>query len=178
MEAECLKDGKELAALLEPAFPVTETEAEKLFGYMEGHGYLLGKREGELYRSDSCRGEGPVSWERYSVDDLVDVVCEWNYQMILEEEKAPAGGKGDWAPGRDRLDALKEDERILDGVFERTKYGAEIDSLAKMLADRILEELESKRGVEEAARGLAEALKGGFHLMPEEIPWPERGKAR
>ena len=178
MEAERLKDGKELAALLEPVFPVTETEAEKLFGYMEGHGCLLGKREGELYRSDSCLGEGPVSWERYLADDLVDAVCEWNYQMILEEEKAFVWGKGDRASGRDRLDALKEDERLLDGVFKRTKYGAEIDSLAKMLADRIMEKLESKRGVEEAARGLAEALKGGIRLTPEEIPQPERGKAR
>ena len=45
------KSGAEIAEFFRTTFPMSETEGDKLAGYMKGHGYLLG------YRMESCTGE-------------------------------------------------------------------------------------------------------------------------
>ena len=50
------KSGAEIAEFFRTTFPMSETEGDKLAGYMKGHGYLLGYRDGKLYRGDLYRG--------------------------------------------------------------------------------------------------------------------------
>ena len=49
-----LDNGKEFIEFLESTFPMSEIEGDRLVGYMEGHGYLLGHKDGRLYRGDLC----------------------------------------------------------------------------------------------------------------------------
>lgn len=62
---------------------MTDKEAEMLLGYMEGHDYVVGFAEGRLYRGDLDDVPGEIVWDDdFSVDDLIDTVCEWNYELI------------------------------------------------------------------------------------------------
>ena len=60
-------------------------DAEILLNYMEGHDYAIGiDYEGKMYRQDISEENGEV--EPYQIDDVIDTVCEWNYEMILDME--------------------------------------------------------------------------------------------
>ena len=60
-------------------------DAEILLNYMEGHDYAIGiDSEGKMYRQDISEENGEV--EPYQIDDVIDTVCEWNYEMILDME--------------------------------------------------------------------------------------------
>ena len=48
------KSGAEIAEFFRTTFLISETEGDRLAGFMEGHGYLLGYRDGKLYRGDLC----------------------------------------------------------------------------------------------------------------------------
>lgn len=50
----CLNNGREIVEFLGSIFPMSETEGDRLIGYMEGHGYLLAHKDGALYRGDLC----------------------------------------------------------------------------------------------------------------------------
>lgn len=76
-EPDEFKDGNELAGFFKETFPMTEEEAQKLLGYMEGHEYLLGHMDGKMFRGDLCYEQGKVHWEPYTIDDAVDAVTEW-----------------------------------------------------------------------------------------------------
>lgn len=78
----------EFVAFLEPVFPITEQEGGKLLGYMEGHEFPLGHKDGELYRRDLCYEQGKVHWEPYDIEDAINDVAEWNYDFIQEAETA------------------------------------------------------------------------------------------
>ena len=77
-----------LTFIKENAIPIvmTDKEAEMLLGYMEGHDYVVGFAEGRLYRGDLDDVPGEIVWDDdFSVDDLIDTVCEWNYELILDK---------------------------------------------------------------------------------------------
>ena len=54
-------------------FHLKEQEAEVLMNYMEGHNFLLGEKEGKLFRGDLSYAEGKVYWMEDTIDDVVDV---------------------------------------------------------------------------------------------------------
>ena len=62
---------------------MTDKEAEVIVGYMEEHDYILGEDDGILYRGDLVEKPGAICWDEYSMDDAIDAVCEWNYELIL-----------------------------------------------------------------------------------------------
>ena len=37
-----------------------------------------------MYRQDIAEENGEI--EPYSIDDVIDIVCEWNYELILDAE--------------------------------------------------------------------------------------------
>ena len=67
-------------------FNITNKEAEILLEYMREHDYALGLKKGVLYRGDLAEGADIIKWEVYSMDDVIDIVCEWNYELILDDE--------------------------------------------------------------------------------------------
>ena len=55
-------------------------------------------------------------------------------------------------------------------MFDRTKYGAEIQGLAEKLVGELLQNLESKEGIDDAVRKMTEAIVEGKDLLPETSP--------
>ena len=134
---------------------MTDKEAEMLLGYMEGHDYVVGYAQGELYRGDLGEVPGEIVWDDYSVDELIDSVCEWNYEMILEMDAERQDPKDmiDFSNKQSKYESLKADEAILDGLFDQTKYRAGIDKLAEELVNQFIQNL-NLNGAEMAVRTL------------------------
>ncbi len=139
---------------------MTDKEAEMLLGYMEGHDYVVGYAQGELYRGDLGEVPGEIVWDDYSVDELIDSVCEWNYEMILEMDAERQDPKDmiDFSNKQSKYESLKADEAILDGLFDQTKYRAGIDKLAEELANQFIQNL-NLNGAEMAVRTLVADVK-------------------
>ena len=114
------KSGAEIAEFFRTTFPMSETEGDKLAGYMKGHGYLLGCRDGKLYRGDLCCEPDEMYWEAYALYDAVVAVGDWNYELLEEAGIAPEEKGAARQAGGDRYPAeLWEDMVILDGLFGR-----------------------------------------------------------
>lgn len=116
-------------------FPMTEKEAEKLLGYMEGHEFLLGKKEGKLFQGDLCYEHGKVRWREVSVDYVVNRVTEWNYEFLESAKlQMEVADNSNYAEVKEYYDTLCGDEKILDELFDRTRYGKELNKLAEEIA--------------------------------------------
>ena len=139
---------------------MTDKEAEMLLGYMEGHDYVVGYAEGELYRGDLGEVPGEIVWDDYSVDELIDSVCEWNYEMILDRDAERQNPKDmvDFANIQSEYERLKTDEAILDRLFDQTKYRADIDKLAEELANQFIQNL-NLNGVDSSVKTLVADIK-------------------
>jgi len=134
-------------------------EAEVLLGYMEGHGYALGVLEGRFVRVDICEKNGEVM--EYSIDDAIDAACEWNYELIQEAKEASANPSDflGFCRKQSRYESLREDEKLLDKMFDRTCYGKEINDLALKLANAAIEQMKAGQDVKQAAMAVTEGMK-------------------
>lgn len=130
----------EYAAKSESGIDMTSVGAQLLIDYMEGHGYVLGIHENQLVRGDTCDVPDGITWEEYSLEDTIDVVCEWNYELILETEAKLSDSDiyVRTAGMEDHLADLKKEEILLDRLFDQTRYSKEIDKLAAKLADEVI----------------------------------------
>lgn len=139
---------------------MTDKEAELLLDYLEGHDYVAGFLEDKLYRGDLDEVPGEIVWEDYTVDDLIDLVCEWNYELILDMDADRTNPKdmADFTDKQERYEKLKREEVILDRLFEQTKYRADIEQLAEKLANQFIENL-SKNGVEHSVESLVSDIR-------------------
>lgn len=145
-------------------------DADILLGYMEGHGYGIGTdEEGKLVRQDLCEEDGEI--EEYSIDDLIDTVCEWNYEMILamDNDRRNPDNFIDFSNKQSRYESLKSDEERLDKLFDKTIYGKEIEKLAVRLADDVIQGIQiGKEGA--SIEKICEEIK--------EYQTDKKGKAR
>lgn len=68
--------------------------------------------------------------EDYSIDDVIDAVFDWNYELKAEADKARRNPDNfiDFCEKQDRYESLVKDERIIEKMFERTVYGKMIIS--------------------------------------------------
>lgn len=171
-EPEVFKDGKALAEFFKETFPMTEEEGQKLVDYMEGHGYVLGNMDGGMFRGDLCDEQDKVTWEPYTIDDAVDAVTEWNFELIKDAEAAVTNLKDmiDFANQKSRLETLREDEQILDKMFDRTKYGKELDALAVTLAEALIEDMSREGGIDAAVKKMTDQIRAGEDLLPDVSP--------
>lgn len=170
-EPEPFGDARELEEFCGETFPITEEEGRTLMEYMEGHGYLLGRKDGELFRGDLCFGQGEVAWEPYAMDDAVNAAAEWNFEQVRDAEAAlDMADTEDVAELQSRLDDLRKAERVLDGLFDRTKYGKEIDGLAVRLAENLIADMDREGGIDAAIGKMAEQIKEGVDLLPDVSP--------
>ena len=171
-EPEDFKDGKELAEFVKDTFPITEEEGQKLIGYMEGHDYCLGHMEGKMFRGDLCYEQGRVHWEPYTIDEAVDVVNEWNYSLIQETEASILNtmDEDQAAEKQSYLDTLREDEQILDKMFDRTTHGKMIEAIGTSLAEVLIEDISRGGDIDAAVRNLTDQIKEGVDLRPDILP--------
>lgn len=132
-------------------FELTNKEAEILLEYMNGHDYVLGLKKGVLYRGDVAEYD-VIKWEAYNMDDVIDVVYEWNYELILENEAdfANSGQKERVETELERYNKLKSEEEILDTLFDNTTYGRDIEEFAEKLANEFIAKLDGKDNSYEA----------------------------
>lgn len=167
-EPDVFKDGKELAGFLKQEFEMTAEEAEKLLGCMDGQGYCMGHRNGQLYRGDLCYEQGKIKWEPDSIDDAASDVMEWNY-ILLQEAESELMHAEDGAVYSERkkyLQALREDEKILDAVFDRTRHGKELDAAAAALAGALIQDME-KEGMDAAVKKMTGQIKEAAECLPD-----------
>lgn len=141
-------------------FHFTDKEAELILDYMEGHGYTLGQVDGVLYRGDLCDKPNETVWEEFSMDDVIDSVYEWNYEFILDidAERQNARDFIDFGNKQDRYNLLKAQERVLDHLFEQTKYAVIIEKTAEKLGTEFLADLASGKELDSAVKGLTSVI--------------------
>lgn len=81
--------------------------------------------------------------EETTIDDVVDLVCEYNYEEIYEtEEKVKS--ESDFVSRckiEKRLDELKREKQILDKIFYHTKYGRKVGVVADRICAGLCEKL-------------------------------------
>lgn len=171
-EPEIFKDGKTLAEFFKETFPMTEEEAQKVVDYMEGHGYLLGHMDGGMFRGDLCDEQDKVTWEPYTIDDAVDVVTEWNFELLKDAEAAVMNPKDmiDFTNQKSRLDSLLEDEQILDKMFDRTTHGKTIEAIAVTLAETLIENISRGGDIDTAVKDMTDQIKEGVDQLPDVSP--------
>lgn len=129
-----------------------------LLNYMESHDYAIGTdHRDELVRIDLKSDE--LETDAYSVDDLIDQVCEWNYELILDADEKRNAPKNmiDFSNEESRYEGYKADERKLDRMFDQTKYGREVEELAVNLANEFIKNFGKNK--EQAINAIAEEVK-------------------
>lgn len=171
-EPEVFRDGKALAEFFKETFPMTEEEGQKVVDYMEGHGYLLGHMDGGMFRGDLCDEQDNVTWEPDTIDDAVDAVTEWNFELIKDAEAAVTNPKDmiDFANQKSRLDSLREDEQILDKMFDRTTHGKMIEAIGTSLAEAFIEEISRGGDIDAAVKNLTDQIKEDVNQQPDISP--------
>lgn len=145
-------------------------EAQLLMDYMEGHGYVLGISDHRLVRGDTCDVSDATTWEEYSLEDAIDVVCEWNYELILDVEakKNDPDLYGTLVGLEEQLAELKSDEVLLDRLFDQTIFSRELDALAAKLADEVIAIMTENK----------ERLTEAVHDVVKEIHQASGGRSR
>lgn len=135
-------------------------DAAVLLNYMEGHDYAIGiDADGKMYRQDMAEENGEI--EPYPIDDVIDKVCEWNYDLILDAEAHRADPKdfNEYSEYQSKYESLKADEKRLDRLFDKTCYGKELMAVATELADRVISQIEKGKEQSAAAVTVAEDIK-------------------
>ena len=95
-------------------------------------------KEGHLY-------ETGIDGQKVSttIDDVIDKVCEWNYEDI--EAAKQALKRADDYIGKCRLNSqiekLEKEARSLNYIFYQTKYGRNVEKLADRIAKDVMEQL-------------------------------------
>ena len=163
-------------------FHLSDKEAEILLNYLSGHDFILGHKDGKLFRGDLDYAQDTIRWLEDTIDEAVDFVCQCNDDLIKTAQAELENPENfiDFVNKKSRLDSLWEDERVLDVMFDRTKYGKEIEELAKTLVENFLTDMRAKGGVGEAVKKLTEAIGSTTDMLQEknvELK-PSAGRAR
>lgn len=145
----------------ESGIDLTHGDAQLLLEYMEGHDYMLGVYENKLVRGDVSDHSKGIVWEPYLLEDVIDIVCEWNYEFILDAEakKSDPDLFVKTASLEEQLAELKKEEMLLDRLFDQTRYSKEIDELATKLADEVISIMsENKERLTDAVHGVVKEI--------------------
>lgn len=137
---------------------LSKEDAQILLNYMEGHDYAIGIQEDHMIRKDLSEENGEI--EEYTIDDAIDAVCEWNYELILDADAKRHDPKDfvEFTNEQNRYESLKKEERCLDRMFDRTVYGKEVEEWAAKLADEFISKLNQSNGVEQSVAAVSEKV--------------------
>ena len=138
---------------------LSSKDSEILLNYMEGHGYGLGELDGKLVRVDIGEEYGEVM--EYSIDDAIDVVCEWNYELIQEAKERRDSPENflDFCSSQGKYESLREDEKTLDKMFYKTRYGKEINELAERLAQEAVNNMKASKKMDSVVIAVTEEIQ-------------------
>ena len=162
-EVKLLTEPAELLAWVAscvPEFRMNREGAEILLNYMEGHDYRVGiDTEGNMVRVDVADTNNVV--EAYSLDDLIDDVSEWNYELMADADMKRKNPENfiDFANEQARYEKLIEEEALLDPLFDQTLYGKHLDELAVELATMLIAGIEAEEEIECAVGIVAEQIR-------------------
>lgn len=178
-----LNTGRELLKFMEEngiSFPMNEKEADLLCGYMDGHGYVVGHKDGQLCRGDLCAETDRTVWEETTIDDLVDSATEFNYELLQEARAFMEKPENftDFVFQHSRYEDLCADEKVLDAMFDRTKHAAMIERVAQSLADQLIQSLQSKGDIDGAVKELVQGVKGGQAETAGKQEEKQKGRSR
>lgn len=178
-----LNTGRELLQFMEEkgiSFPMNEKEADLICGYMDGHGYVVGHKDGQLCRGGLCAETGRTVWEETTIDDLVDSATEFNYELLQEARSfmEKTDNFTDFVDQHSRYEDLCADEKILDAMFDRTKYADVIEQMAQYLAEQFIQNLQSKGDIDGAVKEFAQGIKGGQEITATQNPEQKKGRTR
>ena len=137
---------------------LSKEDIQLLLDYMGGHDYAMGiDPEGQLMRVDMSLPE--MEYTEYSLDDFIDLACEWNYEFILEADKVRNNPKDmiEFANAQSQYESCKRDEERFDRMFDQTKYKVQIDELAEKLADEFIKNMGTD--IEKAANKVADGIR-------------------
>jgi hypothetical protein len=99
---------------------------------------LLTDSAGRIYQA-GAEGQEMIT----TLDDVIDAVCEWNYEDIEAAERMSK--RTDDYIGKCKLnslrDKLKQEERALNFIFYQTKYGRNVEKIADRIAKDVMEQL-------------------------------------
>ena len=139
---------------------LSESDIALLMNYMEGHGYQIGIGTNGLIKINLSSGTDQE--EAFTIDDMIDSVCEWNYEMLqhAKENLKNAVGMGEYLQRKEYYNGLRSDEKALDRMFEQTCYGKEIYSLAEQLAEETIQHLQKTRNLDKVAVVVSDTIKG------------------
>ena len=168
----CSADLMKFMGACDTPFELSETEADKLLEYMCGHDFLLGAKDGKLFCGDLSYQTDKIRWSEDTIDDVIKTVFEWNDEMIRAAIVKVENDREfiDFSNKMDEVNSLKEDEQIFDALFDRTRYGKELDELAEKLASELIEDMLSEGGIDYAIQKMTEAIAEGKDLLPEVSP--------
>lgn len=157
---------------------LTAEEADVLLGYMEGHEYILGEYEGQVYRGDLCYADGVIRWLSYPVDDAIRTAYEWNDEFLekAEEKVENAGNYDEYVKESEHLKELKAAEKLLDAMFDRTRYGKRLTEVAEKIAGEIISDWEKTGRVDEAVKKMIEAVGRETEVLQEQEERTERSR--
>ena len=180
---ETIQTGAELISFMKEngiSFQINEKEADLLCGYMDGHGHVIGQKDGQLCCGDLCAEIDRTVWEETTIDDIVDSVTEWNYELLKEAKEFMENPKDfdDFVFQHSRHEDLCADEKVLDAMFDRTKYGEQIERIAEALAEQFIQNLQSKGDINGAVKELAQGIKGGQEITATQKPEQKKGRTR
>ena len=122
-----IQTGAELISFMKESgisFQMNEKEADLLCSYMDGHGHVIGQKDGKLCCGDLCAEIDRTVWEETTIDDVVDSVTEWNYELLKEAKEFMENPQDfdDFVFQHSRHEDLCADEKVLDAMFDRTKH--------------------------------------------------------
>ena len=113
---------------------LSATEVELLFDHIVQHKVaLLSDESGHLYWKEPGGDHIQIL-----LDDLIDQVCDWNYQDIRDMKALSmnADSFAQFCKYDDQLKELKAKEKTLNKLYEDTVYGKQITSRMKDLVKR------------------------------------------
>ena len=182
-EYKTIQTGAELIKFMNEngiSFQINEKEADLLCSYMEGHGHVIGQKDGQPCCGDLCAEIDRTVWEETTIDDIVDSVTEWNYELLKEAREFMENPKDfdDFVFQHSRHEELCADEKVLDAMFDRTKYGEQIERMAEVLAEQFIQNLQSKGDIDGAVKELAQGIKGGQEITATQKPEQKKGRTR
>jgi len=162
-ERQLITEAKQLTDWLDEndiLMNLSESDVKLLMNYMEGHGYQLGLSTNGLVKFNLSSGTDQE--EAITIDDMIDSVCEWNYEMLqhAKENLKNAVGMSEYLQRKEYYNGLRSDEKVLDRMFEQTRYGKEIYNLAEKLAEETIQHLQETGNLDKVAMVVSDAIKG------------------